>query len=133
MWWRLTLTTTLLLAWFTALLAVRAHFSGGLTGLFLIFNLFLAGVPLVAAWAFERVPAGRRLARAVIFGTWLLFLPNAPYLGTDLLHLQSRPPKVDGICDRCGSTLMHRSDDTVEAFRSRMDQFFKTYQPVREF
>jgi uncharacterized membrane protein len=55
-----------------------------LTSRFLVWNLFLAWIPLVAAVAVSR--AGRSVA--VIAGVvWLIFLPNAMYLVTDLVHL----------------------------------------------
>lgn len=57
---------------------------------YLIFNLILAWIPL--AWAFLVLRMSRQEKRnpfiywscAVL---WLLFLPNAPYLFTDLVHL----------------------------------------------
>ena len=72
---------------------VRVHISGGLTYSFLIKNLFLAWLPygfaLVANFAFTR---SRRAWPMILFfsGLWLLFLPNAPYIITDFLHLQPR-------------------------------------------
>lgn len=57
-------------------------------GAFLVWNLFLAWIPyLMALWA-ER-SAQHSLWKAILPGIlWLLFLPNAPYLMTDLIHLQ---------------------------------------------
>ena len=52
---------------------------------FLIWNLFLAWIPLFFAAAFAVV---RRHAWLVPLGLgWLAFLPNSPYLMTDLVHL----------------------------------------------
>lgn len=61
---------------------------------FLLWNLFLAWVPYLAALRFERLPAGSTspLARWSWFALWLFFLPNAPYIMTDFIHLQHRPP-----------------------------------------
>ena len=56
---------------------------------FLGWNLMLAWVPYLAAWRFER---GDSLLRWAWFLLWLLFLPNAPYIVTDFIHLQHRPP-----------------------------------------
>jgi adenylate kinase len=50
-----------------------------------------------------------------------------------IFHLQTSPPKVGGICDECGGSLKHRSDDTSEAFRSRMEAFNETFQPLLGF
>lgn len=68
------------------LVAFRWLNSGAPAYFFLIWNLFLAWLPLLAALP---LPALRRFPLlAVPLGIgWLLFLPNAPYLLTDLLHL----------------------------------------------
>ncbi len=50
-----------------------------------------------------------------------------------IYHIETKPPKQDGICDLCGSPLKHRSDDTAEAFRSRMAEFNATFQPLLGF
>src|SRR6266478_2578674 len=85
---------TALMFWSTCLIALRVERTGSRYYLFLIWNLFLAGIPLVAS-------TGLRLARhcrlpltiqAGCFGFWLLFLPNAPYILTDLLHLTAKSP-----------------------------------------
>jgi uncharacterized membrane protein len=56
---------------------------------FLIWNLFLAWLPLVFALALEwRRRRGLGGVPAILLGAaWLLFLPNAPYLVTDFVHL----------------------------------------------
>ena len=77
------------------------HF--GATGYrFLRWNLFLAWIPLVLALvAYDRYRRGSsisRLAPALVF--WLLFLPNAPYIVTDFIHLSSTseaPLWFDGV------------------------------------
>ena len=54
---------------------------------FLTWNLFLAGLPLVfAILAYLNRHGGIRFALALAL--WLLFFPNAPYLITDLMHIQ---------------------------------------------
>ncbi len=56
--------------------------------LFLVWNLFLAGLPLVFAGALERMPS---TAWGLLVGlVWLMFFPNAPYLITDLVHIKDR-------------------------------------------
>ncbi len=50
-----------------------------------------------------------------------------------IYHIETKPPKQDGVCDLCGSPLKHRSDDTAEAFRSRMAEFNSTFQPLLGF
>jgi uncharacterized membrane protein len=52
---------------------------------FLVWNLFLAWMPLVFALLFSAARRGASLL--LVGGSWLAFLPNAPYLVTDLIHL----------------------------------------------
>lgn len=52
---------------------------------FLIINLVLAWLPLLLALGVSR--ARHRWAAAAFGLVWLAFLPNAPYLVTDLIHL----------------------------------------------
>ncbi|MCV7287930.1 DUF1361 domain-containing protein [Mycolicibacterium wolinskyi] len=52
---------------------------------FLVWNLFLAWIPMVFAVGFAVVR--RRLWLVPLGLIWLAFLPNAPYLVTDLVHL----------------------------------------------
>jgi uncharacterized membrane protein len=59
---------------------------------FLPWNLFLAWIPLVAAFGVDDAARrGTTLVRLLpLAAVWLLFLPNAPYLLTDFVHLGSR-------------------------------------------
>ncbi len=58
----------------------------------LLWNLFLAGLPLVWSSAFQSAASNKRPALAgIFFVLWLLFLPNAPYILTDILHLRPSP------------------------------------------
>jgi uncharacterized membrane protein len=83
----------MLLAWCGALLLFRFARSGSLALGFLAWNLFLAAVPAVAAWFFARAMGknSSTIERVVWFVIWLLFLPNAPYIITDFVHLTPRP------------------------------------------
>ena len=38
-------------------------------------------------------------------------------------HIKFAPPKVDGICDRCGEALVHRADDQESKIRTRLAAF----------
>jgi uncharacterized membrane protein len=65
-----------------------------LGGIFLIWNLFLAWIPLGLAYLAEDMWLQRMIGKwGVITGVsiWLLFFPNAPYLITDLMHLKAAP------------------------------------------
>lgn len=64
--------------------------------LFLIWNLFLAWLPLLLVLAVEegrrrQLMRGWRLA--ALFGAWILLLPNAPYILTDFVHLKYSSPR----------------------------------------
>lgn len=77
------------------LLAMRMLYSGQITYRFLNWNLFLAWIPLglaLAAWLLQGEARRPRLRVLPLLALWLLFLPNAPYLLTDLIHLAHRPP-----------------------------------------
>ena len=39
-------------------------------------------------------------------------------------NLVLHPPKVEGICDKCGSELIKRKDDTEETVKSRLKDYF---------
>jgi uncharacterized membrane protein len=62
----------------------------------LIWNLALAWIPYSASVAVAALkisfPRWWYLTLPVPGLIWLLFFPNAPYLVTDFLHLQARPP-----------------------------------------
>lgn len=42
-------------------------------------------------------------------------------------------PKVDGVCDKCGTTLIKREDDNVQTFEKRYDEYIKETYPLIEF
>ena len=83
-----------LLLWCGLLIATRVFVSGSTIYAFLGWNLFLAAVPLFASIGLQRAAARGRgiLIQVLFFSLWLLFLPNAPYIITDLVHLSPRPP-----------------------------------------
>jgi uncharacterized membrane protein len=59
---------------------------------FLPWNLFLAWIPVAAAvMVYDRARRGTKLTHLLpLAAIWLLFLPNAPYLLTDFIHLGTR-------------------------------------------
>jgi len=76
-----------------ALLLVRGWYAHGLRFRFLAWNLVLAVLPALAAAAMARADRRGNSALVALWAiVWLLFLPNAPYLITDLVHLEPRPP-----------------------------------------
>src|ERR1041384_7682801 len=85
---RLVVVSTLLL-WCACMIAVRINRTGSGYYLFLLGNLFLASVPLFFSTAL-RIATHLRFhwtMQLAVFCLWLLFLPNAPYILTDILHL----------------------------------------------
>lgn len=43
------------------------------------------------------------------------------------------PPKVEGICDKCGSTLVKRKDDNPETIKQRLEVYYKNTAPLIEY
>ena len=72
------------------LLAIRIVFTGQLYYVFLAWNLFLAWIPFAISQNLGAVTS--KWKTFFLVGLWLLFLPNAPYIITDFLHLKQRPP-----------------------------------------
>ncbi|HYF33423.1 MAG TPA: DUF1361 domain-containing protein [Chitinophagaceae bacterium] len=67
----------------------RIVYTGKLTFIFFVWNLFLAYVPyFISSWL-QRHPAWieQRWKFALVFITWLLFVPNSFYIITDLFHI----------------------------------------------
>lgn len=78
-----------------ALLAGRMLYSGTGTFRFMVWNLGLAWIPYLLAAALPLLDGAgplRRLGRGALLAGWLAFLPNAPYVLTDLVHIQARKP-----------------------------------------
>jgi uncharacterized membrane protein len=80
---------SMLMFWCVSMIVVRTGRTGSGYYRFLIDNLILAFIPLLLS-SVLRVVAHLRLHWAIQFALcslWLLFLPNAPYILTDILHL----------------------------------------------
>ncbi len=49
----------------------------------------------------------------------------------EVYHDSTRPTRVDGVCDACGSTdFLRRSDDTEDALRTRLMAYYKQTSPL---
>jgi adenylate kinase len=48
-------------------------------------------------------------------------------------HLLYKPPMKDGICDKCGTSLYQRSDDTEETVRARLKVYRDNTFPLIEY
>jgi uncharacterized membrane protein len=79
----------MLLFWCACMIAVRIERTGSGYYGFLLWNLFLAGVPLFLSTVMRAANnlGTRRIFQLGLFALWLLFLPNSPYILTDILHL----------------------------------------------
>lgn len=78
-------------ALFALMWLVRVALTHRLTYGFLIWNLTLAAAPFALSFAVAAL-GRRRLALGAALAAWLLFLPNAPYVVTDFVHLRARAP-----------------------------------------
>lgn len=73
------------------LLAIRMGLTHERSYLFLVWNLFLAALPLLASTTLRFIHEFKRFNWIIvlpILAWWLAFLPNAPYILTDLFHLR---------------------------------------------
>jgi adenylate kinase len=57
---------------------------------------------------------------------------QCPRCGT-LYNLASQPPRVDGLCDRDGETLIVREDDREPVIRERLDAYDRQTRPVLDY
>lgn len=90
--WRSIERTLFLSVTFTiAILAFRFLYFGERQFAFYLWNFFLAVIPLLISRQLAHL---KKLNITAIFLLiwWLLFLPNAPYIVTDIFHFSIRPP-----------------------------------------
>ncbi len=50
----------------------------------------------------------------------------------EVYHVDSSPPKAQGVCDACGSALVQRTDDSEEVIRERLAVYERQTRPVLE-
>jgi adenylate kinase len=48
-------------------------------------------------------------------------------------HEQSKPPRVAGVCDVCGSAVIKREDDKPAVVQTRLQTFLASTKPVEDF
>ena len=73
-----------------ALVSFRFFYTGYPLFIFLVWNLFLAFIPfMISGWLLKQEKGKSRLLMLAAFTAWLLFIPNAFYIITDLFHLPS--------------------------------------------
>lgn len=50
-----------------------------------------------------------------------------------IYNVKSQPTKVDGICDKCGSKVIQREDETEEAISHRLETYNEKTAPLTEY
>ena len=50
-----------------------------------------------------------------------------------IYNTKSNPTKVEGVCDKCGSPAIQRSDETEEAILNRLETYNKSTAPLIEY
>ena len=50
-----------------------------------------------------------------------------------IFNIILHPPKVEGICDKCGSTLYQRDDDKLEKAKNRLEVYHRETAPVADY
>ena len=48
-------------------------------------------------------------------------------------HIEYKKPQVDGVCDRCGGTLVQRKDDKPETVRDRLRVYHEQTEPLKAY
>jgi len=76
-------------AYSISLVIFRIWFTQSLYYTFLIWNLFLAYIPYLISCFVKNIELGR-FKFLLLTTIWLLFLPNAPYIITDIFHLSKQ-------------------------------------------
>ena len=48
-------------------------------------------------------------------------------------HVVAVPPKVEGVCDKCGGKLVRRKDDNPETVQHRLEVYHRETEPLKAF
>ena len=48
-------------------------------------------------------------------------------------HVETKPPKAEGVCDGCGGALIERDDDKPETVRARLTVYHEETEPLKHF
>lgn len=51
----------------------------------------------------------------------------------EIYNLKFKPAKVEGICDKCGTKLVQRKDDTEEIAKARFETYFHETAPLIDY
>lgn len=50
-----------------------------------------------------------------------------------IYHVKYMPPKLPGICDKCGGELYQREDDKAEVVKKRLEVFREQFTPILDY
>lgn len=50
-----------------------------------------------------------------------------------IYNIKLSPPKVEGVCDKCGGKVIQREDDNVETVKNRLETYKNTADPIIDF
>ena len=50
-----------------------------------------------------------------------------------MYNIYTSPPKIDGVCDKCGGRLVQRADDNEETIRKRLDVYRTQTMPLIDY
>jgi uncharacterized membrane protein len=113
-------------ALFCIILQIISHVVGvGSVYVFLVWNLFLAYIPWLLVRNIYRVKEIGHLI--ILLLAWLFFLPNAPYLVTDFVHL--KPSSGEGFWLDLTILFSFAINGLIIGFMS----IFKVYQHINVF
>ncbi len=51
----------------------------------------------------------------------------------EIYNIEFKPPKIEGICDKCGSKLIQREDDNEETVRKRLETYHEISEDLIDF
>ena len=51
----------------------------------------------------------------------------------EVYNLANKPPKKDGVCDLCGSALVHRPDDQPAVIQERLQVYSRQTEPILDY
>lgn len=51
----------------------------------------------------------------------------------EIYHIETKPSTAAGVCDKCGGTIVHRTDDKEDVIIERLQQFEKNTGPTIEY
>lgn len=99
----------------------------------------LDGFPRTIAQADALEKAGEKIEAVILIDVEDSILINritgrlsCPKCGS-VFHKTNMPPKHDGVCDRCQSSLVQRADDNEVTVRQRLDAYHAQTQPLVEY